>query len=124
MSDARRRGWARVAAVAVLTLGAVYAFQLASLALATRQARRIEAAERAQVAQLATQVAALETATHDAGTDAYVERWARENRKWARPGDHVLAPVAATPVLTPTPVAVPPAGESPLDRFWRWLSEQ
>jgi hypothetical protein len=57
----------------------------------------IEANQAAEVSQMTTQVAALETATHDAGSDTYVEQWARRDKKWARPDDHVLAPVAATP---------------------------
>lgn len=122
MSPSRRRGLARVMAVVVFTLGAVYLFQLGSLALATRQARRLESAQRAEVHQLATQVAALESASRDAQSDAYVEKWARESKKWAQPSDHVLAPVAPTAApASPTPAPAP--DESPLDRLWRWLRQ-
>jgi hypothetical protein len=119
MSETQRRGLARVAAVVVITVAAVYLFQLAGLALATRQARLVAASQWAQVAALATQAAALETAAANASSDADVERWARE-RQWARPGDHVLAPGVSTAVpALPTPAPTP--GDSSLDRLWRWL---
>lgn len=123
MSPTHRRGAARVAAVIVFTLGAVYLFQLGSLALATRQARRLESAQQAEVAQLATQVAALETASQDAQSDAFVEKWARENKKWAQASDHVLAPVPPTSSPAAATMAPPPV-DSPLDRLWRWLRQR
>jgi cell division protein FtsB len=119
--DRKSAALARIAAVVVLTIALVYCLKLAGLALATRQARRTEAAQQAEVARLATQVAALESATRNAASDGYVERWAREERKWAQAGDHVLVPVAATPVATPAGPA-PPGAEDPLDRFWSWLN--
>jgi hypothetical protein len=123
MTETQRRGLARVAAVVALTFAAVYLFQLGSLALATRQARRLEAEQRMDVARLATQVAALETATNRAASDEHVEAWARDHRNWARPGDHVLVPVAATP--TPASGGAPaPEGPNPLQQLWDWLRKR
>jgi hypothetical protein len=119
MTDARRQALARILGVVVVTLAAVYALRLAGLAIATREARQAEAALAAEVASQATQVAAIEAATHHAGSDAGVERWAREVKHWARPGDRVLAPVAASP--SPRPPPPTPADDTPLERLWRWL---
>jgi hypothetical protein len=119
MTEQQTKGLARVAAIVVLTMAAVFVFRLAGLALATRQARRVEALQRAEVAAYATQVAALETATFNGRTDAYAERWARESRQWARAGDHVLAPVMASPTPEPTPAQS--SGPGPLERLWQWL---
>ena len=120
MTEAQRRGLARVAAVAVITVAAVYLLQLAGLALANRQARQVEARQRADVAALATQVVAIETAAVHANADEQVERWAREQRNWARSGDQVLAPVSVTAAPTPAGSAPAPA-PSYLERLWRWL---
>jgi cell division protein FtsB len=122
MTDSQRRGLARIGAVVVLTLATVYVFQLAGLAWATRQARRSEAQLRAEVAQEATQIAALEAAARDAGSEAFVERYARDTLKMARPGDQVLVPVTAAPPAGPTPTPPPPDG--PLEQLWRWIQRR
>jgi hypothetical protein len=124
MSETKRRGLARVAAVVVLTIGALFLYHLAGQALATRQARRVEAEQRAEVASLATQVAAVQTATHRAGTDPFVENWAYNEKHWARPGDHLLVPVAPTPTAAPATTPIAPDGENALDRLLRWLGNR
>ena len=121
MTETRRRGLARVGAVAVLTVGVVFVFMLANLALATRQARRAEAEFDAENRREATQVAAVQTATYHAASDEYAAEWARAHKKWALPGDHVVVPVAPTAAASPTPTPAAAEGGSPLDRMWRWL---
>jgi cell division protein FtsB len=113
-----------VAAVVVFTLGAMFLFQLGSLALATRQAKRLESAQRAEVAQLATQNAALDAAILDAQSDGYVEKWARENKKMAQPGDRVLAPVPPTAAPVTATTVPPPKNDDPLGQLWRWLRQR
>ncbi len=60
----------------------------------------------------------------DVSTDAYAERYARENWHWTREGETLFVPLA-TPAATPTPVptVAPPAPVS--KPFWRefldWL---
>lgn len=121
MTESQRRGFTRVLAIVVLTVGVIYLLQLAGLALATRQARRMEARQKAEVAALATQVSALETATYLAASDESAERWAREERKWSRPGDRVVVPVPATPAAaTATPEGAVD-DRTPLGRLWQWL---
>jgi hypothetical protein len=124
MNETRRKGLARIAAVVAVTVGAVYLFQLAGLALATRQARQVEADQRAEVVRLATQVGALQTATFDAGTDDYVKRWAREQRKWGQTGDHVLVPVTPGAESAGQNAATPTPAENPLGRLWHWLNRR
>jgi hypothetical protein len=77
------------------------------------------------VAELEAQVVALETAAADAGSDAAVERWAREERNWALERDRVFAPVPAgeATAASPPPAASTAGDEDGLiERVRRWLS--
>ena len=59
------------------------------------EAKRLPRA--ARVAALETEAAAIQTETAFAGSDAYVERWAREDQHMVRPGDQPVQVALATP---------------------------
>ena len=119
--EARTRGLIRIGAVVAFTLALVYVVHLGGLVMATQHAARAEARLGAENVALRQSVEALETAAVEAGSDAYVERWAREDRKWALPGDRPVAPVEATPPATGGDA---PSGDGSGDawgRLRRWL---
>jgi hypothetical protein len=118
--ESRRKGVVRVAAVVVLTLALAYLVGLTRLLLAAQRAAEAEARMGADVAALETTVAALETRAATDGSDAAVERWAREERHWTRDGDRPIAPLPAA-TATATPDGSPDAPAGPLDRLMRWL---
>jgi hypothetical protein len=67
----------------------------------------------------------LETAAAEAGSDAEVERWAREEREWAQEGDQVFEPVSASQAtaMAPSPTEEAGAGDDGIfARVRRWLS--
>ena len=119
----RRRAWARVAAVALMTLAAVFLVRLADVWLATERAERSEEELRVEVESLRSEVRVLETAVADVQSDEGVERWAREERGFGREGDHTLG-VSATVGTTGSVAAAPSSGDSPLVRLRRWLSDR
>ncbi len=77
-----------------------------------------------QVENLEALHARLVQTKSDVSTDAYAERYARENWHWTREGETLFVPLA-TPAPTPTPIptVAPPAPDS--RPFWRefldWL---
>ncbi len=83
--------------------------------LASRDARAGD-----QVQNLEKIHAQLEQTKAEVSTDAFVERYARENWHWTRDGETLFVPLA-TPVPTPTPVPIvaPPATES--RPIWRQI---
>lgn len=89
------KAFTRVAAVALLTLALVYLARLSSLAMANYRAQQAEAELSAEVTQVAVSVEALGTAVAEVESDEYVETWARDERKWAREGDHPITIVPA-----------------------------
>lgn len=115
-----RRGSARVVGVVAAVVVVLFAARLAGLYQATRLAARSEAQLAGEVAALGTEVGALQTQQAVAGTDAYVERWAREERGWVRDGDQPFAVAVVTALPSPTPTApAPPPGM--VDRLRGWL---
>ncbi|MFQ5459554.1 MAG: hypothetical protein ACE5EL_02055 [Anaerolineae bacterium] len=118
MRDPQHRGIRRVAAVVVVTLAGVYAVNLAQLVMANRPAEAVEATLATEVAGERETVAAIETETALAGTDAYIERAIRDERHWAQPGDRVIVPIS----LTATPAATTTDGDNgDDDGFWQRL---
>jgi hypothetical protein len=72
------------------------------------------------MAALTATTRALATEVVEAGSDAAVEEWAYENRKWIREGDHrvVIIPVEGTPptaIMESTPT---PGGEHYFRLWW------
>jgi len=114
----RRRAWARVAAVAVLTVAAVYVVRVLDLAVAVQRAERVEAELATEVTVMAAEVAVLQTAAAEAQSDAAVERWAREQRGLARDGDRPLVVVAPSP-----PPGSGPGGDASATDLWSRLRE-
>lgn len=119
-ASADRRGPARIAGVAAMVLVALFAFRLAGLYDATRRAARSEAQLAAELEGLSTEIAGLETQQAVAATDAYVERWAREERGWVREGDQPFAVAVVTALPSPTATATP-APPGVIDRLRHWL---
>ncbi len=111
----------RVAAIALLTLALVYLAKLSGLAMATYGAEQDEAELSAGVTQVAISVEALGTAVVEVESDEYVEKWAREERKWSRDGDH---PIAIVPVEETDSGAAGTAKDdlSAWERLKGWLS--
>jgi len=115
-----RRGARRIAGIVAAVLVAVVGFKLVGLYDATRRAASTEAQLSAEIDALGTEIAGLRTQEAVVGTDAYVERWAREERGWIREGDHPFAVAVVTAAPTATAAATPSA-DGPLDRLGRWL---
>lgn len=128
------RGLNRLIAVVMLSVLAVYGMRLVGRLLELERASLSEQRLAAEVAVLEAEVIALETAAAGAGGDAFTERWAREERGWAREGDVPLRIVEAT--STPSPDAASSGAgagaegeaggaaseEGVLSRLRRWLS--
>lgn len=93
----RKKGWARIGAIVLLTLALIYLGKLAGLVLARQRAAAVETRLQVQLSALDAEVHAIETAATEAGSDAYAERWAREERQWVRDGDQPVAALPATP---------------------------
>jgi hypothetical protein len=116
------RGIRRVAAVVAITVGALFALNLGNLVLANRRAEAVEAALATRVAAEEAALTTLETQTAFARTDDYVEKYIRDRRNWAQPGDRVVLPVPAPGSVAgaaPADEAAPPPGF--WDRLRRWL---
>ena len=77
-----------------------------------------EQAQETKVALTAT-TRALSTEVIRAASDAAVEEWAYENRRWIREGDHRIAvvPVEGTPVV---PTLIPAVTQEPQNLFRVW----
>jgi cell division protein FtsB len=71
------------------------------------------------MAALTATTCALATEVVRADSDAAVEEWAYENRRWIREGDHRIAvvPVEGTQVL---PTLIPTATQQPQNLFRVW----
>jgi cell division protein FtsB len=119
----RRRAWARVVAVAVLTVAAVYVVRVLDLAVAVQRAERVESELATEVTVMAAEVAVLQTAAAEAQSDAAVERWAREQRGLARDGDKSLVVVAPSPPPGSGPRSDASATD-PWSRFRAWLAQR
>lgn len=119
-SPSGRRGPRRVAGIVAAMLVAFVGYRLAGLYDATRRAAGTEAQLADEIDALGTEVAGLRAQEAVVATDAYVERWAREERGWVREGDHPFAVAVVTAAPTAT-AAAPPPSSSALDRLRRWL---
>ena len=119
-SPFRRRGWAHVAAIVVLTLSVLYLASLTRMVLLAHRGEQLERGLATEVGALDGQVGRLATAAVYARSDAYVEQWARDERGMARPGDHVMVPVEATLVVSGTQTAATPMPSS-WDRLRQWF---
>ena len=75
--------------------------------LTSAQTARNQAEVRAEIAQIATENAALATQVAEAQSPAYAERILREQRGYAREGDTVILP--SFPQVTPAPAQPSPA---------------
>lgn len=117
------RGIRRLAAVAVITVVALYALNLSSLWVAKHRAQTVEAALATRVSAEEAAVAELESETDRARTDAYVESYIRDRRNWAQPGDRVVLPVPeAGDAAGPAPVGSEPPPPGLWERMRRLLS--
>ena len=83
-----------------------------------RLTNEFEQAQETTVALTAT-TRALATEMARADSDAAVEEWAYENRRWIREGDHRIAvvPVEGTPVV---PTLIPTVTQQPQNLFRVW----
>lgn len=111
-------GARRVVSLAVLALLSVYTVRLARQFAVAQRAEADRARLAASVGAIETEIAALQTETAFAHSDAYVERWAREDQRWVRAGDQPVKVVPATPGPA---AAATPAAPGVLDRLLDWL---
>lgn len=118
LSHATRPGARRVVILAVLALLSVYTVRLARQYAGAQSAEAKRQGLAARVAALETETAAIQTETAFAGSDAYTERWAREDQHMVRPGDQPVQVTLATPSAAS---AATPETPGLLDRVWRWL---
>ena len=83
-----------------------------------RLTNEFEQAQETMVALTAT-TRALATEMAKADSDAAVEEWAYENRRWIREGDHRIAvvPMEGTQVL---PILIPTVTQQPQNMFQIW----
>ena len=83
-----------------------------------RLTSEFEQAQETMVALTAT-TRALATEVVRADSDAAVEQWAYENRRWIREGDHRIAvvPLEGTQIL---PTLIPTATQQPQNMFRVW----
>lgn len=90
--------------------------------LTSAQTTRNQAEVRAEIAQLATENAALATQVADSQSPAYAERILREQRGYAREGDTVILP--SFPQTTPTiaqPTVAPAPTPTLAPNWQRWV---
>ncbi|MEO8084999.1 MAG: septum formation initiator family protein [Ardenticatenales bacterium] len=118
LARASGAGTRRVAALAILTLLSIYTVRLARQFAVAQRAEVDRARLAARNGALQTETTAIETETAFANSDAYVERWAREDKRWVRPGDQPVQVVQATPGAAAAPTAAPPGL---FERLWGWL---
>lgn len=116
------RGASRVIAIVILSVLAMYAVRLTGRMYELQRASESEQRLQAEVKALESEVIALETAQAGAGSDAFTERWAREERGWSREGDRPLQIVEATSTPAPAPGDAPSADDGFFDRIRRWLA--
>lgn len=120
--ETRRKVLTRVGAIALLTLSLFYMVKLVSLMTATQRAAQAEGRIAAEVTAVESGNLALEADIIEAESDAYAESWARDVRKWAREGDHPVAPVSATETPGAGASASPSDDDGAWNRFKHWLS--
>ena len=118
LSRASSPGARRVVVLAVLALLSVYTVRLPRQFAVSQSAEAKRLSLAARVAALETETAAIQTETAFAGSDAYVERWAREDQHMVRPGDQPVQVALATPS---TPAAGTPEEPGLFERLWGWL---
>lgn len=118
LSRAGSPGARRVVVLAVLALLSVYTVRLARQYAVSQSAEAKRLSLAARVAALETETAAIQTETAFAGSDAYVERWAREDQHMVRPGDQPVQVALATPSA---PAAGTPEEPGLLERLWGWF---
>ncbi|MEP7188096.1 MAG: septum formation initiator family protein [Roseiflexaceae bacterium] len=91
--------------------------------ITSAQMERRKEEQRAENAQLATEIATLAADVTEAESAAYAERILREQRGYARDGDTVILPTF--PQVTPTaaqPTAQPEATSVPEPNWRRWAT--
>jgi cell division protein FtsB len=111
-----QRALPRLLGVVLLALLGLYGARVAGLVVTLQRAAIAEAGLSDEVDALRTEVAGLETAAADAQSDAFVERWAREERTMSRSGDRTIVVVETEPET-----AVPTAPNEGLLRRLRSL---
>ncbi|NLS78058.1 MAG: hypothetical protein GXY76_12435 [Chloroflexi bacterium] len=104
--------WSQLALVVGLTLLVAYLVALFEVAIQGSQARARAEEAGAEVATLAAEGAALKEHLDYVQTDTYVEKMARQELKWSRPGEKVYMAIPDV-TATPTPTAVPTTTPTP-----------
>lgn len=120
-----RNPWSLVGALLILLLGAAFLTQVVPYGQIVDSRRAVAAAE-TQLAELLAENAALEADVAALGTDAEIEKLAREKLGYVRPGETAYVvldpprPSQAAPAETVEPAPV----EEPtwVDRIWDFLT--
>lgn len=122
--EIRRISWLVWGILAALMLLLISAFTQA-LAL-NRTLRAKVAVLEPMLAEQELQNATLQARLEYVQSDTYIEAWAQERAGMARPGETLVAPLAATVTPTPTPLPTPlplftPAPAPFWERWWQAL---
>jgi cell division protein FtsB len=123
MTLLRRPGTA-IFTLLLLLMGAAFLTQVVPYGQIVESGRQVEAA-RAQLAQLEAENAHLQADISALGTDAEIERLAREKLGYVRPGEtaYVVLDPPGTPEETEEPAPAPPVEEKTwVDRVWEFIT--
>jgi cell division protein FtsB/cell division protein DivIC len=102
-----------IISVLICTAAIFFALAFGGKALEGYRLRRHNAILSAQVAELKEEQAELEARLEYVQSPAYAEQVAREEYKWAKPGEKLVIPILRRrPVAVPLPTPSAPAGET------------
>ncbi|UYN89174.1 MAG: hypothetical protein KIT08_08740 [Anaerolineales bacterium] len=114
-----RRLWMGIGIIALLIVLFGFSRRIAEFSRLSDQLER----EQAVITQMAATQQVLQDRITYANSDAAVEAWAREQGRWARPGDFPVIPLPPADFTpsAPTPEAQFDSALSNFDTWWNWF---
>lgn len=119
-----RRPWTAIFTLLILLMGAAFLTQVVPYRQIVESGRQVDAA-RGQLDRLEAENAELQADIEALGTDAEIERLAREKLGYVRPGEtaYVVLDPPGTPEDTDDPATAPAADEKTwVDRVWEFIT--
>lgn len=112
---------------AILSIGLILAINFSSRITAGQPLQEAFNRVQSEIEQLRAEQAELTAQRDYARSDAYVERWARDDGKMIRPGERLIVPVPSgvSIAVTPTPQVIPqdvrttPDEPEPWELWWQ-----